>query len=118
MHAALRDHEPVAWRLCDELELRTMVDLERLEVACVDPDHGRVELHRALKLVGVVSLDECIHAELRRVREQVCGRRVVEIAQDEQYGVGTCLAQLAQVFLGREEALPEERSVSRSACGA
>ena len=45
-------------------------------------------------------------------------RRVVEVAQDEEHGVRARFAQLAQVLLGREEALAEQRHVRHRACCA
>ena len=98
MHAALGDDQPVVRRPRDELELLAAIDRERREIAGVDPDHLRVELHGALQLVGVVRLDERVHAELLCVREQPRHRRVVEVAQNQQDRVGACLAQFAQLL--------------------
>ena len=110
VHAALGDDEAVARCAGDELELVRAVDAERREVAGVDADRpARREPSRVAARLRVVGLDERVEAELCRVCEQVRGRRVVEVAQDEKDSVGACLAQLAQLLLRREEALAEQR---------
>ena len=56
---------------------------------------------------------ERVETELLRGAHQPCGRRIVEVAEDEQRGVSARLPQLAQVLRRREEALGEQRHVGR-----
>ena len=90
--AALGDDDPVARRLRDERQLGAPVDLEGREVAGVDPDRLRVEPNGPLQLLGVVSFHERVELELAGGAEELQHRRVVEIAEQEQHGVGTGLA--------------------------
>ena len=106
---ALGDDDAVPRRLRHQLELRGAVDPEGAEVAGIDADHGGAETGGALELVLVVGLDERVEAELVRGAHELRGRRVVEVAEDEERRVGARLPQLAQVLLGREEALGEQR---------
>jgi len=92
MHAALGDDQAVARSLGDKLKLGVAIDLECREVAGVDPDHRRIELHRALQLVGVVRLDEGVDVELPRVREEPRHCCVVEGAENQQDRVGARVA--------------------------
>src|SRR5581483_4548811 len=87
------------------------------EVASVDPDHGRAEPRRPRELVEVVRLDERVETDRLRVAHQRRARLVVEVAEDQQCRVGAGLAQLAEVILGGEEALREERDVGQRARG-
>ena len=66
-------------------------------------------LPAGLELVGVVCLDERGEAELTGQLRQPAHLPVVEIAEQEQDGVGARLLRRPQVLLGREEALREER---------
>ena len=64
---ALRDHDAVARRAGDELELRAAVDRERGQVAGVDADRIGAERDGARELVRVVRLDERVETERARV---------------------------------------------------
>ena len=108
---ALGDDHAVSRRTRDELELRSAVDRERREIARVDPDHGSAERDGPPELGLVVRLDERVEADPVRVPHQRCRRGVVEVAQDQQRGVRTRLAELAQVLLGREEPLARSGTV-------
>ena len=112
---ALGDHDPVARRLRHQLELRGAVDPEGAEVARIDPDHRGAEAGGALELVLVVSLDERVETELVSGEHELRGRRVVEVAEDEERGVGARLPYVAEVLLGREEALGEQRQADTRA---
>ena len=81
-------------------------------------DHGRAEARRAVELLGVVRLDERVEPEPLGVGHQRRGRRVVEVAEDEERGVGAGFAHLAQMLGRREEALREERDVGHGPGGA
>ena len=116
--ARLGDHDPVAGGAGDELELEAAVDVERREVAGVDSDHGRVERDRAVELLGVVRLDERVEAEGGRLAHQRGTRRVVEVAKEEQHRVGTGEGGGAQVVVGAEEPLGEQRQRRGRAGGA
>ena len=91
------------------VELRLAVDLERREVAGVDPDHRRADDHGPLELVGVVRLDERVEAELAGQPRQRTDLVVVEVAQEQEHGIGSGLLGGPQVLLGREEPLREQR---------
>ena len=110
--AALGDDDPVARRALDEGQLRLPVDLERGEVAGVDPDDVRAELDRALELRRVVRLDQRIEAELGRCGEQPAHALVVEVAQEQQHGVRAEPPQLLELRALGEEALGEQGQVS------
>ncbi len=105
----LRNDDPITRGTRDQPQLAGAIDVERGEVACIDSDHARVERHRALELLGVVRLDERLEAELGRAHEKFTDGRVVQVAQDQQNGIGTGVAGGSQVRLGREEAFGEER---------
>ena len=94
------------------------VDREGAEVARVDADDRRVERDRTRELVCVVRFDERVEPERIGAVHQRAGGAVVEVAQDEQRGVGAGVARLAQVIGRREEPLREQRHVGGRACGA
>ena len=111
-HAALRDDDRRVGEGAapsDQVELRGSVDGKRGEVARVDADHRRAQRGGALQLMAVVGLDERLQPQLAGAAQQPCRRGVVEVAQQEQHGVGARLARRAQVLLRREEALREQR---------
>ena len=118
MDRALGDDDPVSRSLRDELELGGAIDAERAEVARVDADDASVEARGALELLVVVSLHERVEAELFGDSQQSRGRRVVEVAQDEERRVRAGLPHLAQLLLRREEALREQRHASGRPCSA
>ena len=97
--------------------MRLAVDLEGREITGVDADHGRPESDRTLQLVGIVRFDERVEAELARQAEQHPHLSVVEVAEQQQHGVGARLLRGAQVLLGREEALGEQGDAGRRAGG-
>jgi hypothetical protein len=78
---ALGDDYPAARRSCDELELGLPVDGERRQVPRVHADDLGVEGDRALELLGVMRLHERVEAELARDPQELCGRRVVQVAE-------------------------------------
>jgi len=107
--AALGDDDAVARDRSYELERGSVVDRERVQVAGVDADHLRLEPDRARQLIGVVRLDERVQPQLRRAREHRRRAPVVEIAQEQQHGVGSRLLQLVQLGFLAEEALRQQR---------
>ncbi len=109
LDAALRDHDAVARRARDQCELRVAVDREVPEVPGVDADDRCVELRRAVELVGVVRLDERVEPEPCGFVEQCGARGVVEIAEQEQHGVGARRTRFLEVLARAEEALREQR---------
>ena len=111
MDAALGDHDSIPRRPRHELELCAAVDLERCEVARVDPDRVGAERDRPLELLGVVRLDERVEPERRGGAHELCGARVVEVAEQDERRVGSRLSETPQVVLLAEEALAEERCV-------
>ena len=118
MHTALRhDHPVVVGHVGDQLQLCASVDLERREVACIDADDFRAEADRALQLFGIVRLDERLEAEFVRVGHQACRTLVVDVAEQDEDGVGTRDLRPQQVELFGEEPLGEERRRSRGASG-
>ncbi len=109
---ALGDHEVVGLVAppSDKSKLLVAVDRERREVARVDADDAVAETHCAVELLVVVCLDERVETDVaRRTADERRRRLVVEVAEDEERGVGARLAHLAQLLLGREEALREQR---------
>ena len=105
-------------RTRDQLELGAPVDLERRQVARVDPDHFGSESNGALELIRVVRLDEHVELQLRRVAEQRGGAAVVDVTQQEQRRVGAGELHLQKLQLLGEEALREQRRIGcRRACG-
>ena len=115
---ALGDDHAVARRVGDERELRSPVDGEGLEVAGVDPDRVGAERAGAGELVGIVRLDERVHPELARVGLQPPRLVVVEVAEQQEDGVGAGSPELRQLVLRREEALGEQRQRGRGTRGA
>ncbi len=115
---ALGDDDPVARRAGDERELGAPVDGEGAQVAGVQPDRVGAEPDGAVELAGVVRLDERVKADLLREGHERRGARVVQVAEDQQRGVGACLARGAQVVRRREEALGEQRQLRGGAGGA
>jgi hypothetical protein len=114
LYAALRDHDPVALRVGDEVELGTAVDLERGEVARVQADHLGAERFRPTELLLVVGLYEGLQAELLGGCHELRHRRVVQFTEQKQCGVGPIRAGLVEGRSIKEEPLREEREVG---CG-
>ena len=113
--AALGDHDARPRGARDELELRRAVDRERLQVARVDPDRVGAESDRAVELRRRVRLDERVHPELGRPALECRDARVVEVAQQQEDGVGTGAAQLLELLRAGEEALGEQGEAGRGA---
>ena len=95
------------------------VDRERREVARVDPDHRRAEAAAARSS----SAASCASTSVSRPSssasaQQLRGLRVVEVAEQQQHGVGAGLLRRAQVLGRREEALGEQRQARGCARGA
>ena len=111
--AALGDDRAVPRCAGHELQLRVPVDRERREIAGVDSDRVGSEHDRARELVGVVGLDEDVHAEIPRTGLQAAPRLVVEVAKQQEDGVRAGCAKLDELVLGREEALREQRQAGR-----
>ena len=101
--ARLSDDYAVVRRTRDELELSASIDLERRQVARIDPNYRGAETNRALELARVVCLDKQVESQLRRVGQQRGGAAVVDIAQQEQRRVCAGELHLQQLqFLGEE----------------
>ena len=115
---ALRDDDSVARDPRDELELRAPVDREAAEVARVHADDLRLERDRALELLRVVGFDERVQPEPSSLGEQRPCTRVVDVAEQDQRGVGARRLQLGEVGLLGEEALAQQRELRRCARGA
>ncbi len=113
--AALGDDDAVARDARHQVELGSPVDPEARQVAGVHADHGRAEPNGPFELVGVVRFDEDVQPELGRVRKEPGRGGVVEIAEEQERGVGPCVARCLEVFAGGEEALGEERDAARGA---
>src|SRR5205814_6344078 len=85
------------------------------EVAGVDADGVGAERDRPRELLRVVGLDERVEAELAGPPLELRRPRVVEVAEQEEDGVGSRLRERADVLLGAEEALAEQRQARRRA---
>jgi len=96
-----------------DLQLRPPVDHEGIEVARVDPDRVGSELDGAPELVSVMRFHEGVQPESLRGSHQQARLVVVQVAQQEQHGIGAGLAQRRQVSRFAEEALREQRQPRR-----
>ena len=83
LDAALRDDDPVPRSASDEVELGAAVDLERGEVARVDPDRVGAEGDGAVELLGGVGLDEGVETEVAGGCHESRGGTIVEVAEQE-----------------------------------
>ena len=101
----------------DELELSSAIDRERREIARVDSDHGCVQPASAYELRDVVGLDERVQAEVGGNADESAPSLVVQVAKDEQDGVGAGLAGDAQILFGREEPFGEQGQTRRRPSG-
>ena len=115
---ALGDDRAVPRRAGDELELRVPVDRERREIAGVHADRVGAEHDRAGELVGVVRLDERIHAEIASTGLQTARGLVVEVAKQQEDGVRAGCAELDELVLRREEPLGEQRQAGGGSCSS
>ncbi len=92
-----------------------MVDLERAQVALVDPDQSRAGIERARELLLVVHLDQRGQAELVRQGstrpELVVGQR----GGDQQHGVGAHQAGVGHVGPLHGEVLAQHGQAGRLA---
>src|SRR5262249_37355070 len=74
---ALADDDAIARYVRRELLARGQRGIEGLEVAVVDPDQPRFQLERTVELVGIVHLEQHVHAERKGgIFERLC-RRIV-----------------------------------------
>jgi hypothetical protein len=117
LDAALRDHDAVARRACDELQLRAPVDPERREIAGVDPDRVGAQSHRALELLCVVRLDERVETELRSDGHESRRRAVVQVAQQQQRRIGPASRSSRSCDSSRKNPLPSSGHVRRGPRG-
>ncbi len=62
-------------------------------------------------------LDEGIHAEIARACLEATGSLVVEVAKQQEHGVGAGGAQLHELVVSREEPLREQRQPDRGSRG-
>ena len=112
---ALGDDDPIARRRA------TSSSCARRSIANVERSRAlipirRAERDRALELVRRrAPRRECPCRAPRAAAISVARRRVVEVAKEQQRRVGARLARRAQVVLGREEALREQRQRRRRA---
>ncbi len=113
---ALGDHHAFPRSLGDEIELRGPVDVERREIAGVDPDRVRAEGDGSFELVGVVGLDEGVEAETGGDGHETRRLIVVEVSQEQQNRVRAASFELRQLVRLAEEPLREERQGGGCAC--
>jgi hypothetical protein len=103
------DHDPVVRDQRPEPVGALGIDVERAEIAVVDPDQARTRGERRLELTFVVGFDQRLEAELERPLDQ---RRqcacVVEDGQ-EQHDVGARGAQYGQLPFVDDELLGQHR---------
>ena len=96
---------------------RGEVDLQRVEVAVVDPDDLGAEPDRPAHLLGVVGLDQHVHAEPPGRRHHRRRFVVVEHGEDDEHRVGAVkpgfghLARIDDEVLGQDR--PEELAPDR-----
>ena len=94
----------------DPLEGRA-VDLQRGQVAGVDPDHRGAGGQRPVGLGLGVHLDERRHAERLGPLEQAGQRVLLQRGDDEQHDVGTVRAGLVHLVAGDDEVLAQHGDV-------
>jgi hypothetical protein len=86
--------------------------------SCAARSISKVLRLRALIPIGVVSLDERIEACGRRLVHEPARRRVVEVAQKEEQGVGAGLPGERDVVATAEEPLGEKGHVGCRTSGS
>ena len=91
------------------------VDLQRGQVAGVDPDHRRAGGQRAVGLGLGVHLDQRGHAERLDPLEQADERVLLERGDDEQDDVGAVRPGLVHLVAGDDEVLAQHRHVDGGA---
>src|SRR5882672_2388085 len=102
-----------------QLRRRLERHLERVQVAIVDADDGRVRVERRFELPLAVDLDQRGELELLAgERDIVAQLDLVEDADDEQGGVGQHDARLVELVLVDDEVLAEDGEASGIADGA
>ena len=107
---ALGDHDAIRGRSRRRARAAPARSIEKVARSrALIPITGASRPYGARELVRVVRLDEGVEAEVARGVEQAPRRLVVEVAQDEERGVGSGLARRPQVVLCREEPLREQR---------
>src|SRR5688572_31514493 len=98
--ATLRDDDAFRRNAREQRERCVEARLERTQVAVVDAEERRLQLQRALELLGVVHLNQHRHAQAMCERLELAELRIIEAGDDEKNAIGAkraCLVHLVGI---------------------